>query len=268
MSTFKPPADAGDGPAPDAAAPESRGRAKNAYRNYYRWQRLRRLTLVAFLCMAGFFLLWLIPWVPNGLDTNDYTPELAFTINLLGGVAITGVLALAFEELARRQRDSLIVWASVYEEATGLHNRTYLFDRLALQCERAKTSATPFTTLVFRLRLGGGGDKPSTLSTAALEDVADQIDAVMHPTDVVAMLSGSELAVIAQGVDETNREKVLGRLEETLREALPRHLGPSALGEVRGGAATYGVDGTDAGALVQAARSAAMLAPPPHRKAA
>lgn len=251
----------------DTQSPEGRHRAKNAYRNYYRWQRFRRLTLVAFLCMAGFLLLWIIPWVPSGLDASDYTPELAFTINLLGGVTITGLLALAFEELVRRQRDSLVVWSSVYEEATGLHNRTYLYDRLALQCEHAKTNDVPFTVIVLRLRVDGGTGGTPALSSAALEDIAGVIDGVMHASDVVALLSGSELAVIAQGVDETTRAPLVERLETAVWEAVSR-LGKSSAGDARGGAATFGVDATDAGTLVQAARTAAMLASPHARLAA
>ncbi|MEX0786125.1 MAG: GGDEF domain-containing protein [Dehalococcoidia bacterium] len=251
----------------DTQSLEGRSRAKLAYQNYYRWQRFRRLALVAFLCMAGFLLLWIIPWVPSGLDASDYTPELAFTINLLGGVTITGLLALAFEELVRRQRDSLLVWASVYEEATGLHNRTYLYDRLALQCERAKSGGAPFTTIVLRLRAVGGEGGAPALSTAALESIADVIDGVMHATDVVALLSGSELAVIAQGVDETKRGRLVERLETAVWQALPR-IGAWSGSDVRGGSATFGVDGTDAGSLVQAARSAAMLAAPHAQRAA
>ena len=43
--------------------------------------------------MAAVFILSLPPGLPSEPDTNDYTPELAFTMYLFGGVAITAVLA-------------------------------------------------------------------------------------------------------------------------------------------------------------------------------
>ena len=242
----------------EALPPERRQRAKAAFQSYYRWQRLRRLALAAFLAMAVLCIAWLTPWLPSGLDASDYTPELAFTVNLLGGVAFTAVLALAFQELARRQRETLVAWATVYEEATGLRNRTYLYDRLALECQRSRRMGRVFSVLVLRVRIApSGGDSPGMLTNTALEEIGGLIDKLTHKTDLVALLSGSELAVLAPQVDEAGRGPLLERLEGTVRLALPRYLGKAAAIDVRGGAATYGVDGQDAGALVQAARSSA-----------
>lgn len=244
----------------EALPPDRRQRAKAAFQSYYRWQRLRRLALAAFLTMAVLCIAWLTPWLPSGLDASDYTPELAFTVNLLGGVAFTAVLALAFQELARRQRETLVVWAAVYEETTGLRNRTYLYDRLALECERARRSGGVFSVFVLRVRIASASASAATLSSRALEEMGELIDRLTHATDIVALLSGSELAVLGQQVDAERRGPLLERLEGTVRLALPRYLGKAASIDVRGGAATYGVDGQDAGALVQAARSSAIPA--------
>jgi GGDEF domain-containing protein len=252
----------------EALPPDRRQRARDAYRSYYRWQRLRRLALAAFLTTALLFVAWLTPWLPGGLDAEDYTLELAFTVNLLVSVVFLAALALAFQELARRQRETLLLWSSVYEEASGLRSRTYLYDRLALECQRARRAGGTFSLLVLRLRITSDTHaRPAMVSHAALQEIGALIDRLTHRTDVVALLSGSELAVLAHQVDEHARVALLERLEDTVRLALPRYQDETDSISVRGGASTYGVDGDDAGALVQAARAAAIPARPLGRAA-
>lgn len=253
-------------------SPERLNRVRAAHRNYYRWLRLSRLTLGAFMLMGAVVLLWLVPWLPSGLDTNDYTPEMAFTVYLLGGAAVLGLLALGFQERARRDRESLLVWAMVYDEVTGLHNRTYLYDRLAMECERAKRSGQVFSVIVLQIRLGGAraksGRRRPELSNAALRKLAQLLDGLTHPTDMVALLSGSELAVLAIRVDRDARHQLQQRLRQALAEELPELLDRRALLDVKAGSATYGVDGMEPGPLVQTARTAATLGVRPRAKAA
>lgn len=249
--------------------PERLHRARRAHRGYYRWLRLSRMALAAFIVTGAVFLIWILPWLPGGLDIEDYTPELAFTVYLLGGAAIAGMLALAFRELARRDRESLMVWATVYDEATGLHNRAYLYDRLSLECERAERAGGVFSIIVLQIRIGGSASgSPPTLSHAALQQVAEQIDRLIHRTDLVAHLSDSELAILAIGVEREHRRLLLDRLRAAVDAELPRFLDRPAVVDVKGGAVTYGVDGNDAGTLVQAARTAAILALPHRGQAA
>src|SRR3990172_13214301 len=134
----EPTRQAGSTPLPPETLPPERLRAASTVtRSYYRWLHLRRLAFAAFVILGIFLLLWLVPWLPSGLDTDDYTPEMAFTVYLLAGVALMALLALGFQELARRNRERLMLWSTVYDEGTGPHNRTYLYDRLSLECERA-----------------------------------------------------------------------------------------------------------------------------------
>lgn len=250
-------------------SPERLQRAREAHRSYYRWLRLRRLALVAFFVMATLFLLWVLPWLPAGLDTDDYTPQLAFTVYLLGAVAVTGALALASRELVRRERERLMVWAAVYDETTGLHSRTYLYDRLSLECERAERGSDGFSVLTLQIRIGSPASvSPPTLSNAALERVAELVDRLTHPGDLVALLSGSELAILAIGVDQADRRPLLERLRAAVAAELPQFLNGLAIVDVIGGAATYGVEGKEPGVLIQAARTAATLALPRRGQAA
>ncbi len=247
-------------PAEDTVPVERIGRAKAAQRGYYRWLRLSRLALGAFVVAALIFIGWLMPWLPGGLDSSDFTPQTAFTVYLLGGATFIGMLALTFRELARRDHESLLVWASVYDEATGLHNRTYLFDRLALECERAERSARMFTLLVIKVRLAGStSDARAGLSSAVHEKLADLINGMTHSTDVVALLSPGELALLAFGVSRESRRALKDRLRAAVESELPRYLDGPAIIDAHIGTATFGVDGADPSSLVQAARTGALL---------
>ncbi len=240
--------------------PERKRRAVHANRAYYHWVRMRRVAFACFLALAVALLLWLVPWLPSGLDTKDYTPQVEFTVYLLGGVTIFAVLALLFQELAHRQREVLTLWASVYDEATGLHNRTYLHDRLAVECERAKRTGKTFSLIAFQLRVGttGSASRPA-LSNDGLRRLAEVINSLTKPTDFVALLTGSELAVFLVDVDRDERHGVEERLRGAILAELPHLLDAKTSVDVKGGAATYGVDGTDAAALVQAARTSGIL---------
>jgi diguanylate cyclase (GGDEF)-like protein len=240
--------------------PERKRRAVHANRSYYHWVRMRRVAFACFLALAVASLLWLIPWLPSGLNTVEYTPQVEFTVYLLGGVTIFAVLALVFQEFAHRQRAALTLWASVYDEATGLHNRTYLHDRLAVECDRARRTGKTFSLIAFQLRIGdtGSASRPK-LSNDTLRRLAEVINSLSRPSDFVALLTGSELAVFADGIDRDERHVVQERLRGCILAELPHLLDANTNVDVKGGVATYGVDGTEAAALVQAARTSGVL---------
>jgi GGDEF domain-containing protein len=236
--------------------------ARAAHRGYFRWRRLSRVAIVAFGVFAVMFSLWALPWLPRGLNTDDYTPQLALSVYLMAGVAAAAVFALAFQELARRDRESLMVWGTVFDEVSGLHNRTYLYDRLSLECEKAARNGGVFSIVALQIRLGGSapGSSPA-LPTSALQDIGTLLDCLTHPSDLVAILSGAELAVLAVGVDRNDRASLQERLRGAVAAGLPRLLKDPAPISVRCGGATYGEDSTDPGTLIQTARQAAILIP-------
>lgn len=245
-----------------ASAPERSNRATATYRRYARWTQASRIALVTFLIFSGVALVWLVPWFPSGLDANDYTPQFAFTVYLLGGLAFVGILALALRELARRDRETLMVLGTVYDEETGLHNRAYLYDRLALEAARAERLNYSFSLLVFQIRLGQPGMKAPALPKNAVQKIADSISRLTHATDLIALLSDSELAVLAIGVDQKTRKNLIERLRHAIVGELPGLVADSSIVDVKAGAATYGADGVDAQTLVQGARTTASFASP------
>lgn len=248
----------GEGGHPEGLPVERLARTQKVHQRYFRLLRLSRLALIGFIVLAAIFLLWAVPWLPSGLDVDDYTPELAFTVYLLGGVALVGLLALALQELARRDREALMVWTTVFDEATGLHTRQYLYDRLSLECDRARRLNSTFSVIVLQLhqRRTKDGD-PIALPRPALQEVARLIDRLTHSSDLVARLSDSEVALVAMGADRSNREALVERLRTAVVLELPRLIGSSDQSLVKAGAATFGRDGTDERSLVQAARTAA-----------
>jgi GGDEF domain-containing protein len=98
--------------------------------------------------------------------------------------------------------------------------------------------------------------------------VAELINRLTHPTDLVALLSGSELAVLTIGVTRESRGDLLERLRVAVAEEVLRLLDQPAMASVAGGAATYPADGKEPGTLVQAARAARILGAPSRTRAA
>lgn len=264
-------ADAVDEASPEPESTRS-SRPKGVYSTYHRWVRVSRLAIGAFVFMSVIALLWLVPWIPFGLDPGDQAPELGFTAYLLISVCVLGIISLLVQERTRKNRESLLVWSTVYDEKTGLHNRTYLFDRLALECERARRSGDVFSIIVLQIR---GGDKRAKgdrnsgpLPGSALRKIAEVIDGMTHPTDMVSLLSSNELAVLAARVDRETRHNLQERLSEAVAKKIPELVSTTTLIDVKAGAATYGNDGTEPSTLVQAARTSANLGVRSRPKAA
>jgi len=266
-----PPSDNGapsSGPR-ESISPERLRLARRVYRSYYHWLRLSRFAMAAFLSMALFFFAWLVPWLPRGFDAKDYTPQASFTVYLLSAITFLGIVTLALRERAWRNRETLMAWSAVYDEGTGLHHRAYLYDRLSLECDRAERAGTSFSVLILHIRLGGSQSGPlPTLSRTALQRVAELINSLTHPGDLVAMLSGSELAVLAVEVAKEERRLLLERLRAAVLAELPRLVDPAAIVGVAAGTVTYGPDGRDAESLIKTARTAAALSSPVRHSAA
>lgn len=228
--------------------------ARSIHRSYYAWLRLSRLAAAGFVVMAVLFLIWTVPWLPSGLSTEDYTPEVAFTLYLVGGTTLLGTLALVLRTVARRRQATLMAWSAVYDQRTGLYNRTYLYNLLALECDRASELRSAFSLLVFQLRPAASG---AALSPTALQTLAELIRRSVRSTDVVGLLSENELAVLALELGRKQRTVLLRKVRSAIVAALPTLLGPDAGIGVMAGAATYGAEGEEPGSLIQAARSAA-----------
>jgi GGDEF domain-containing protein len=107
-----------------------------------------------------------------------------------------------------------------------------------------------------------------TLSHSALQRIAELINGLTHPGDLVAMLSGSELAILAIEVSREERSKLLERLRVAVMDELPHLVNPDAIVGVAAGSATYGPDGKDPETLIKTARTSAAFGSPVRHAAA
>ena len=242
----------GDPEAAQAKAVHQPGPTRSLRQRYMALLWRARLAGVAFWTAMAFFLAWAVPWIPSGLSVEDYSREVVLTFALAGSCMGLGLTALLLRRYAQRTQEALIAWSTVYDDTTGLYNRRYFYERLSLECDRAKVRGTSFAVLVLRLEDTGPRQRARSGSSESdiLRTAADELARGTRSTDVAALLSGSELAVLLPRVTDSVAEEVAVRLARSVREALPTQTGPG----VRLGMSTYGGDGRNPNSLLRAAQ--------------
>lgn len=204
---------------------------------------------VAFWAATGYFFYWAIPWFPGGLSQEDYTEQVTLTLILGGLCAILGLGTLILRQHLRRMRETLLAWTTVYDETTGLYNRRYFFDRLSLECERARRQGATFSLVLMRFEHGTGhGGGPSA---GALRRLGAVLTRTARSNDLVALLGGNELTVVAMGVSRKVAPQVVDRLKNALQGSL---VDSGDRLNLRLGVATYGARCRDPGMLLRSAR--------------
>lgn len=227
-------------------------------RHYYLLLKRSRLMAVAFWAATGYFLFWAIPWFPGGLSEQDYTGRVALTLILGAVCAVLGIGSLIFREYLRRTREALLAWTAVYDDTTGLYNRRYFYDRLSLECERARRQGMTFSLFVLHFeRRGSHGRGPST---GGLRRLAGALTAATRPEDMVALLGGNDLAVAVMGVSRKMVPQVIERLQEALEGCL---VDSGTRLNLRLGAATYGPRARHPSTLLRLARGSLDARPVP-----
>ena len=121
----------------------------------------------------------------------------------------------------------------------------------------ANRITAPPGALIWGLQRTRTDHKTDPLSSGALRKIAEIIDSMTHPTDMVSMLSNSELVVLAIQIDRETRRSFQDRLGKAVSSKIPELLSSDTVFDVKTGSATYGVDGNEPSALVQAARTSA-----------
>jgi diguanylate cyclase (GGDEF)-like protein len=142
-----------------------------------------------------------------------------------------------------------LAWTAVYDETTGLYNRRYFFDRLSLECERARRQGTTFSLILMRFEHSPGhGRGPSA---GALRRLGAVLTRTARSNDLVALLGGNELAVAAMGVPRKVAPQVVDRLKNALEGAL---VDTGDRLSLRLGVASYSTRCRDPGTLLRSAR--------------
>jgi diguanylate cyclase (GGDEF)-like protein len=224
------------------------------YRSYFRTLYLSRLAWVAFWGCFVYFLLWSIPLFGIGLSKDDYTPQFAVTMAFAGCCMLLGSLSGTLRTVARRKREALVAWASLYDETTGTHTRSHLYDRLSLECDRSERHGGPFALLLLKLKpsRADSGRKVGQGDGDLLRFVAAQVRSFIRSSDLVALISNDEFGVLMCGIGVGAAAVLAGRLRDSLEA--PRD-GANGNITVEVGTAIYGDDGLTPEALVEAARA-------------
>jgi diguanylate cyclase (GGDEF)-like protein len=216
------------------------------------------LAWVAFWTCFVYFLVWSIPLFDVGLSVKDYTPQLAITMFFACFCMLLGTVSGMLRRTARQKRETLVAWSSLYDETTGTHTRSHLFDRLSLECERSERHGGPFALLMLKLRASRDGKHVGHANADFLRSAAGRVQNLIRTSDLVALISNDEFGVLLCGVNADAAAVLAGRLRDSL-EWNP--LSETKNGDspidiiVEVGTAMYGDDGQTPEALVEAARS-------------
>ena len=230
------------------------------YKSYFRALYLSRVALLAFWACFFYFVVWAIPWIPGGLSLDDYSLELVTTLVVAGSCMLLGLINATLRSTVRQKREALIAWTAVYDDATGLHNRRYFYDCLSLECERSQRHSTPFSILLLELRYPGSrkGGRAVRANRAALQPAAELVKNLTRSTDLVALISEGEFAVLLAGAQKDVARQLAERVRQSVNAVLPKLAavdGSAAVPVAEVGVGTYGKDGTTPEALIEAARS-------------
>jgi len=231
------------------------------HKSYFRALYLSRVALLAFWACFFYFVVWAIPWIPGGLSVSDYSWDLAATLVIAGSCMLIGLIATTLRSTVHRKREALVAWASVYDETTGLHNRRYFYDCLSLECERSQRHGTPFSILLLELRYPGSRKRSRGVraNRAALQPAAELVKNLTRSTDLVALISEGEFAVLLAGAQQEVACQLAERVRQSVNAVLPKLAAvddPAAVAVAEVGVGTYGKDGTTPETLIEAARSA------------
>lgn len=228
------------------------------YRSYFRTLYLSRLAWVAFWGCFVYFLLWSIPLFGIGLSADDYTPQFAITVIFATICVLLGTLSGMLRKTARRKREALVAWSSLYDETTGAHTRSHFYDRLSLECERSERHGGAFALLLLKLSAIRGDHPPVRGNSEFLRTAAQRVQSLIRASDLVALISNDEFGVLLCGVSASTAAVLAGRLRDSLEwNAFERTGNGDSAGDivVDVGMAIYGDDGHTPEALVEAARA-------------
>jgi diguanylate cyclase (GGDEF)-like protein len=247
---------------PRAIISHGRGTFSSVHRSYSRAARRSRLAVVAFSLMVFLFLLWALPWVPLGMSADDYSLEVLLALILLGCSPAVTAVTLLTRGMAAQRREALIAWASIYDRATGLRNRDYFLERLALQCQLGREVAEYRVGVIIvaieELQEDGKGSRPADDRLYRL--IGMSMAGQMRPTDLIAPIGNTEMGVLVSAASPASVQLVAERVRRSLDQNLEEIAGQSASNlSIRMGVATLNHAQSEPEALLAAARSSMKL---------
>jgi GGDEF domain-containing protein len=212
-----------------------------------------RLVMAAFFVVYVATLVWAIPWFPYGLAMDDYNERTAPLLVLLLAASTTAFGAVYLRERRKRMEQTLRTWNSVHDGLGDLRRREYFYDRIVIECERARARRSQFS--IFVLKVGAEGI-PAT--TDEIAKALGALEPMVKELDCLASISQQEIGVLAPLVPADQAPELAKRIRALVSYALNADYGTT---QVRSAYAVYERDAVDAGELVGVARSRLIAKP-------
>ena len=218
-------------------------------RSYEKVSRWSRWFLVAFYVVCAAFILWSTPLLPYSGPRFEYNDRVLYQTILALAAALLAFGAVNLRERKKQADKALLAWTSVrvHDGLTRLRQREYFYERVVLECQRAKADASSLAVVVIRLPPAKPGDGDASLTQRAIES----LDPMVTDYDCLAAISAHEIAVLVPRTDAQEVANVVARLQTAVSAAVGVEDRPA----VEAGWAVYGEQGTDAGDLLGHARS-------------
>lgn len=233
------------------AAPggEEAARSRAIQRSYDKVSRWSRRFLVAFYVVCAAFILWSTPLLPYSGPRFEYNERVLYQTILALAAALLAFGAVNLRERKKQAEKALLAWTSVrvHDGLTLLRQREYFYERVVLECLRAKADESSLAVVVMRLPPGKPGDGDASLAQRAIES----LEPMVTDYDCLAAISAHEVAVLVPRIDAQEVANVVARLQTAVSAAVGAEDGSA----VEAGWAVYGEQGTDAGDLLGHARS-------------
>lgn len=223
------------------------------------WQaeRLRLLMMRActgaLILVLAAYVFWVIPWLPLGLATADYSAPVAASVALgtLCGVFAVGY-ALVWAPQFKNESASEFVRA-LFGSRRLIRGPGQFMHRLDLECRRArKDRRQTFTLVVVRLDGAAAQDVGMNQLREAASIVART---AVRSDDIVGDSGDDEVWLLALGARQPAIPSLAGRLSRSFRDVVQ----PSEAHSFKGfaiGAASFGPDGEQSNVLLECARRA------------
>ncbi len=198
------------------------------HRSYFRVTRWSRLARVAFWVFFVIFLFWALPVFPWGMSLADYSPKVVLALFLLGVCPAVAAIYLLAASAAARHREALVAWSSIYGEATGLRNREFFIERLELQCQlgRDLTEYRVAVILVTVEERSEDGQKLHAPDDDVFRRFGTHLVDQMRPSDLVAAISGTEMAILAAAGSTYALSSIVSRVRRSLEARAQPLAGP------------------------------------------
>jgi diguanylate cyclase (GGDEF)-like protein len=227
-------------------------------RSYLTATRWSRFAMGAFWILFAAFLLWAVPVFPWGMSSADYSPQVLAGLILLGACPGVTAIALLSRSIAAQRREALVAWGSIHDRTTGLRNREFFLERLKLQCELGRDlkeyqASLMLVTVEEKPR---DGRKAQPVTDEVFRRIAAHVARQLRPSDLLAAISTTELAILVAAGSEVTLAAVASRIEHSLEMRIRGLIGEAARQlVVRIGCASFESDAPEPEAMLESARS-------------